>query len=151
MAIHSGTHIKSFWGSSIKHAEQFLFWPSSGTHIFLLIYTNCFKVESIGCGHTAAVIVMHAVLCTMWSYLWDLSEGLILCSTHHVQLWELINNSVKAGPKHKGSWFSYQSCCSPYRSITVIMIDLSPCFTITVMTFINVLRWSNCPGRARLS
>lgn len=80
------------------------------------------------------------------------------CSTHHFQLCELINNSVKAGPKHKGSWFSYQACCSPdflantpYRSITVIMIDLCPCFTITVMTFINVLRWSNCPGRAGLS
>lgn len=64
------------------------------THISILIYrrpTSCFK--------TPTVIVMHAALCPMRSYLWDLSGGggpVVICSSYHVQLCKLIDNSTKA-------------------------------------------------------
>lgn len=35
---------------------------------------------------------MHAALCPVWSYLWDLSDGpVVICRAHHVYACKLIN------------------------------------------------------------
>lgn len=107
------------------------------THISILIYrrpTSCFK--------TPTVIVMHAALCPMWSYLWDLSgEGrgscgnLQLVSCPALQANRQQYKGCENAVKHEA--FSYRACYftdflvnAPYRSIAVIIIGFCPCFPI---------------------